>query len=68
MVFKEVKKTMIDQDITTIQLASIIGYSRAYVNNLINGHVHSEKAKKAIALAFGKNYKSLWSEDNTPEL
>ncbi len=36
---RQVKKAMIDQDIDTNDLAGMLGYSRQYTSNIINGVV-----------------------------
>ncbi len=66
MIAKEVKKTMIDQDLTITKLAVITGYTRPHLCNVINGHFESVRAKKSIALALGKDFNSLWGVQETP--
>ena len=65
MIAKEVKKTMIDQELTITRLAGITGYTRAHLCNVINGHFESVRAKKSIALALGKDFNSLWGAQDT---
>ena len=60
MIAKEVKKTLIDQNITITKLAEITGYKRVHLCNVINGHIDSPRVKKVIALALGKDFKELW--------
>ena len=59
---KNVKKTMIDQDLTNEDLAKILGYRTSHICGVITGRIPSIKARKAIALALGKNYDFLWNE------
>ena len=61
MIFKKVKKVMIDQNLTVTRLAEITGYKRCHISNVINGHIESQRAKKVIALALGKDCDKLWS-------
>jgi transcriptional regulator with XRE-family HTH domain len=69
MYFKKIKKAMIDQDFTVTKLAQIIGYTRGYVGNILNGHiVASVRFKKIIALALNEDYETLWSEGDASEL
>ena len=66
MIAKNVKKTMIDQDLTATRLAEITGYTAGHICNVINGRVESPRAKKIIALALKKKFGELWSDkDNT---
>ena len=68
MVFKEVKKTMIDQNLTVTKLAEVTGYTRGHLSNIINGKLPSLRAKKVIALALNKNFKDLWTVKNDHNL
>jgi hypothetical protein len=65
MIFKNVKKAMIDQDLKVKDLAEIIGYTREYTSAVINGRYPSKKARKVISLALGKNYNFLWKTQGT---
>jgi len=60
MIFKKVKKVMIDQDLTVTRLAEITGYKRCHLSNVINGRMESQRAKKVIALALRKDCDELW--------
>lgn len=62
VVFKKVKKALIDQNLSVTKLADITGYTRVHLYNVINGHLNYVKPKKAIALALGKDFNDLWSE------
>ena len=67
MIFKEVKKAMIDQDVTVTRLAEITGYKRCHVSNVINGRMDSPRAKKVIALALRRDYDKLWGRKSDSE-
>ncbi len=67
MIFKEVKKAMIDQDFTVTKLAEITGYKRCHISNVINGHIPSQRAKKVIALALRNDYDKLWGSQSGSE-
>lgn len=65
MVFKEVKKTMIDQSLSVTKLAEVTGYTRGHLSNVINGNIDSIRAKKVVALALGGDFNELWiTKDN----
>lgn len=64
---KNVKKTMIDQDLSLTKLAGITGYSRVHLSNVINGHLESLRAKKVIALALKKDFQELWGKGDLPK-
>lgn len=64
MVNKNVKKTMIDQNLTLTKLGAITGYSRVHLSNVINGHLESLRAKKVIALALRKDFRELWDDED----
>ena len=68
MIAKQVKKTMIDQDLTITKLTEITGYTLGHISNVINGRYESVRAKKVIALALGKDFKELWADDSAPEV
>jgi len=57
---KEVKKALIDRDISAADLAEMTGFSRGHLYGVINGRYKSLRAKKIIALALGKDYRELW--------
>lgn len=46
---KEVKKALIDKNITQKELADALGYSRQYVCNIINGVVTAQPAMDRVA-------------------
>lgn len=62
MVYKEVKKTIIEQNLSIVKLAKITGYSRVHLCNLINGHTESVRAKKVVAIVLGEDFNKLWGE------
>jgi transcriptional regulator with XRE-family HTH domain len=63
MVFKKVKKAMIDADLTITRLAEVTGYSRPYLSKVINGKSDSKKIKKVVALALRKEFEELWMQE-----
>jgi len=67
MIFKEVKKSMIDQDLTVTKLAEITGYKRCHISNVINGRMESQRAKKVISLALKRDYDKLWGRQSGSE-
>ena len=68
MVFKVVKKSMIDQDLTVTKLAKITGYTRGHLSNVINGRLDSIRAQKSISLALRKDFHELWANNSAPEM
>jgi len=64
MIFKKVKKIMIDQDLNCIKLGELTGYSKQHISNIINGHFDSLKAKEKIALALDIQFNELWESKN----
>jgi plasmid maintenance system antidote protein VapI len=63
MLFKKVKKELINQDLKIKDLAVITGYTREHLSSVINGHHDSLKTKKSIALALKKDFKELWERE-----
>lgn len=48
---KEVKKSMIDDDINVTELAERVGFSRNYVSGVVNGRVYApEIAKVSVSI------------------
>lgn len=45
---KEVKKSMIDDDINVTELAERVGFSRNYVSGVVNGRVYAPEIAKVI--------------------
>ena len=45
---KEVKKSMIDDDISVTELAERVGFSRNYVSGVVNGRVYAPEIAKVI--------------------
>ena len=45
---KEVKKSMIDDDINVTELAERVGFSRSYVSGAVNGRVYAPEIAKVI--------------------
>jgi len=68
MTVKNIKKTMIDQDLNVTKLAKITGYTRGHLSNVINGHFDSIRAKKSISLALRKDFDELWADNSSPEV
>ena len=56
---KEIKKCLIDNDLTISALARKTAFSRAHISSVIHGHWSSKNARNAISAVIGKN---LWAE------
>lgn len=61
MIAKNVKKVLIDKELSVTKLAEITGYTRGHICNVINGHIDSPRAKKMIALALNREFGELWN-------
>ncbi len=57
---KEIKKCLIDLDLTITDLAKRTGFSRVHISNVVNGHWNSKNVRDAVTRVIGKN---LWGED-----
>ena len=57
---KQLKKALIDADLTITELANITGFTREHLSGVINGRIKSLRVKKVIALALQKNPNELW--------
>lgn len=53
---QRVQIEMLKRKMTTVELAKIVGYSRPYVANIVNGHVFSETANKKISDVLNVEY------------
>ncbi len=60
--FKEVRKVMIDRDLTYDKLAKLTGFSKSRISDAVNGRPVASKLKKSLALALGEPYEKLWTE------
>ncbi len=61
---KEIKKLLIDQEISITELSRRIGISRTWVSLVINGHMKATETRKLIAAALGRKMQELWPNDN----
>jgi len=59
---KEIKKMMVDMDISLKTLAERAGYSRVHVSNIVHGRWKSPKARQAIAGALGVDPQTIWPD------
>lgn len=46
---KNVKIAMIEQDITTTEMAKMLGMNRSYLSSIINGRIYSTMTVKKIS-------------------
>ena len=58
---KDIKKLLIDKDMTVSDLARRIKKSRVWTSYVINGHMKSPETRKAIAHALGVEVHDLWN-------
>ena len=54
---KEVKKSMIDDDINVTELAERVGFSRNYVSGVVNGRVYAPEIAKVTVELFIRSRK-----------
>lgn len=53
MVFKEIKKLLIDKDLSQAEIARRIRVSKSHVNNMLRGKRSNARLQKAIAREMG---------------
>jgi transcriptional regulator with XRE-family HTH domain len=63
----KVKKVLIDKELSIADLARLTGFTRGHLSGVINGRYKSERAKKIIALALGKDYRELWGQEKVSQ-
>lgn len=61
--FPEVRKAIIDRQLTQQELARMTGYSQSRVSDAINGKKVSSRLKRAIAFALDRTYEQLWTAE-----
>lgn len=61
---KEVKKSMIDDDINVTELAERVGFSRNYVSGVVNGRVYAPEIAKVIGEDICKTEQRKWRQDH----
>ncbi len=59
-IHKEIKKGLIDVDLTQTDIARKLKISKQYVNVVIKGRRRTLRVRKAIAKAVGKRIEELW--------
>jgi hypothetical protein len=65
--FKEVRKVLIDRDLTYRDLARMTGFSAGRISDAINGRKVARKVKCCIALALRKDFSELWDKADLAE-
>lgn len=65
---KDVKKLLIDKDMTIKDLVQKTGYTRGHLSGVIHGRLDSPKAQRAIAAALGVEFEGLWDTLTLPEI
>jgi len=65
MLHKELKKILIEKDMSIKDLAEKAGYSRVHMSNIINGHVRSIKGEKLISFILQKPRETLFKHNNS---
>lgn len=63
MIYKTVKKELINQNLKVKDIAIATGYTPEHISGVINGRHGSPKVKKSIAMVLGRDYDSLWNPD-----
>jgi DNA-binding transcriptional regulator GbsR (MarR family) len=60
MSIKNIKKILLDEDLSITDLSQITGYSRGHLSAVIHGRFDSSRAKKVISLALHQNYNEIF--------
>lgn len=60
---KDIKKLLIDKDLTIADLARKINRSRVWTSYVINGHMKSHETRKAIARELQTRVEDLWENN-----
>ena len=63
MIAKEVKKAMIDEELSVRKLAEKTGFTTGHISGVINGRYRSRRARISISLVLGRNLGDLWPEE-----
>lgn len=62
MTGKQIKKTLIDADLTGADIARTLGLPRQSVSLVICGNSANPRIRRAIAAAIGQPYAKVWGE------
>ncbi|MBW2062620.1 MAG: helix-turn-helix domain-containing protein [Deltaproteobacteria bacterium] len=62
---KNLRKVLIDEDLTIKGLAQKTGYTRGYLSSVLNGHKQSPRAEKLISFVLGRAHSELWPDHQT---
>lgn len=57
---KNLRKVLIDEDLTIKGLAQKTGYTKGYLSSVLNDHVKSPRAEKLISFVLGRDHGDLW--------
>lgn len=63
---KEIKKRLIDLNLSITGLSKVVGYSFAYTYRVLSGREKSLRARKRIAAKLGMTIEELWPEGSLP--
>ena len=64
MPHKELKKILIEKDMTIKALAEKAGYTRVHMSNIVNGHVKSIRAENLISFILQKPKETLFQHNS----
>jgi len=62
---KQIKKLLIDRELSIAELARRIGMSRTWVSLVINGNMKSPETRRRIADELKVKVQALWPEEET---
>lgn len=62
MTAKDIRKRMIDLDVTGVDIASALGCTRQHVSLVITGRICTPWLRRAIAARLGMTYLGMWGE------
>lgn len=60
----ELRKLLIDRNVTVTSLAEAIGVSREWLSKVIHGHWPGKPTRVRVAHALGVELKDLWPDNN----
>lgn len=63
MDFKEIKKLLIDLDLSQAEIARRVGVHKSYINHLFKGTKHNARIQEAIAREVGCEVADLFEEE-----
>ena len=57
---KQIKHRLIDLNLTVVDLARVLGFSREHTSGVISGRIMSKRSRRLISVALGRDSAELW--------